>query len=367
MTEQVDCVVIGAGVVGLAVARQLAEAGREVLILEQQSAIGTGVSSRNSEVIHAGLYYPPASLKARLCVTGRELLYCYLVERGLAHRRCGKLVVAADARQAAELQSIRRNAEASGVGDLEILSQQQAQNREPELHCKAALWSPSSGIVDSHALMLSLLGDAERAGAVLAVQSKVIAGKLANRHISLTVGEDGGTELVAATVVNAAGLFAQQVAHAIGTDPALIPEQQLAKGNYFSLSGKCPFSHLIYPVPEVGGLGVHLTLDLAGQAKFGPDVEWTDHLDYSVDETRSASFAERIKGYWPGIDVSRLNPAYAGIRPKLKTQNGAAADFRIDGPGHHGVAGMVHLFGIESPGLTACLAIAAEVRRALDD
>jgi L-2-hydroxyglutarate oxidase LhgO len=367
MTEQVDCVVIGAGVVGLAVARELAEAGREVLILEQESAIGTGVSSRNSEVIHAGLYYPPTSLKAQLCVAGRRALYHYLAERNLPFRRCGKLVVASDLLQVAQLQSIKRNAELNGVTDLEILEQRQALAKEPELHCMAALFSPSSGIVDSHALMLSLQGDAERAGALLAVQSKVMQGRVADHRISLVVGDDRSTELIANTVVNAAGLNAQQVAQSIGTDVALIPEQLLAKGNYFALSGQCPFSHLIYPVPEVGGLGVHLTLDLAGQARFGPDVQWTETLDYSVDGARGGPFAERIKAYWPALDASRLHASYAGIRPKLKSLTGEAADFRIDGPKRHGIAGLVHLFGIESPGLTASLAIAAEVRRTLDD
>jgi L-2-hydroxyglutarate oxidase LhgO len=357
--------VIGAGVVGLAVARELAQAGREVLILEQEAAIGTGVSSRNSEVIHAGLYYPPGSLKARLCVEGRELLYRYLTERNLAHRRCGKLIVANDAAQAAQLASIRRNAERCGVRDLDLLDQPHALAMEPQLRCQAALLSPSSGIIDSHALMLSLQGDAERHGAVLALKSKVVAGAVADHRISLSVGSEQPIQLTADTVVNAAGLYAQQVAHAIGTDPATIPRQVLAKGNYFSLSGKCPFSHLIYPVPEAGGLGVHLTIDLAGQAKFGPDVQWTTTLDYRVDDARHEEFAKRIKAYWPGIDAARLAPSYAGIRPKLETPAGQVADFRIDGSRQHGIAGLVHLFGIESPGLTASLAIAAEVRRTL--
>jgi L-2-hydroxyglutarate oxidase LhgO len=367
MIEAVDCIVIGAGVVGLAIARELAQAGREVLILERESAIGTGVSSRNSEVIHAGLYYPPESLKARLCVEGREMLYRYLCERNLPHRRCGKLVVASDASQTAQLHSIKGNATQCGVADLEILDRYQTQALEPQLQCHAALFSPWSGIVDSRALMLSLLGDAERSGAVLALRSQVIRGKVANHQISLSVGGEDPIELVANTVVNAAGLFAQQVAHSIGTDPALIPGQVLARGNYFSLSGTCPFSHLIYPVPEAGGLGIHLTLDLAGQAKFGPDVQWTDSLDYTVDDTRRDAFVERIKAYWPAVAATRLQPAYAGIRPKLEPVKGEAADFRIDGRKRHGTAGLVHLFGIESPGLTASLAIAAEVKRTLED
>ena len=357
MSESVDCVVIGAGVVGLAIARALACAGREVIILEQDGAIGTGVSSRNSEVIHAGLYYPPGSLKAALCVRGKELLYRYASERGVEHRRCEKLIVATNESQFAELQSIASIATACGVTDLRLLNEAEALAMEPALKVTGALLSPSSGIIDSHGLMLSLLGDAQSRGAALALRTPLVGGHPANRAITLEVAGDGGFEMNANLVVNAAGLAAQEVARSLGT--VRIPDQLLAKGQYFSLTGACPFSRLIYPVPERGGLGVHLTLDLGGQAKFGPDVQWIEKIDYQVDASQIDRFVARIQHYWPDLDAGRLQPAYAGVRPKLKDHT----DFVFQGSAEHGIPGLINLYGIESPGLTAALAIGEHVVR----
>ena len=355
--EQVDCVVIGAGVVGLAVARALALTGREVLVLESESAIGTRTSSRNSEVIHAGLYYPPGSLKARLCVRGKALLYDYLAERDLPHRRCGKLVVATSTEQIGALDAIQARAAANGVMDLRRLTRDEALQREPALHCAAALHSPSTGILDSHAFMLSLLGDLERAGGVLVLKTPVVGAKQAGDAIVLEAAD--GTRLAAHTVVNAAGLQAPHLARRFRQmPPACLPQPAFAKGSYFSLSGRAPFSHLIYPVPEAAGLGVHLTLDLAGQARFGPDVEWVDDPDdLAVDPRRAPAFEAEARKYWPGLPRGALVPAYAGMRPKIHGPHEAAADFLIQGPRQHGVPGLVHLFGIESPGLTSALAI----------
>ena len=355
MTAAVDCVVIGAGVVGLAVARALATDGREVIILESESDFGTGVSSRNSEVIHAGLYYPPRSLKALLCVRGKELLYRYASDHGVQHRRCEKLVVATSEAQLADLLTIAGNARTCGVTDLQILSRAEALTLEPALAASGALLSPSSGIIDSHSLMLSLLGEAERYGAALALRSRVAGGRCTGDAITLDVEANGGTELTARLVVNAAGLAAHDVARSLGVTG--VPTQLLAKGQYFGLAGACPFSRLIYPLPEPGGLGIHLTLDLGGQAKFGPDVQWIQSIDYQVDENHIDRFAARIKSYWPDLEISRLQPAYAGVRPKLKN----STDFVFQGPAEHGVAGLINLYGIESPGLTAALAIGEHV------
>lgn len=363
--EQVDAVVIGAGVVGLAVARALALAGREVMVLEAAEAFGTGTSARNSEVIHAGIYYPQASLKARLCVQGRHLLYGYCAERGIAHRRCGKLIVATSAAQVGELRAIRQRAAANGVDDLALLSQAEAQALEPALQCQAALMSPSTGIVDSHGLMLTLLGDVENAGGLLAVNSPVksmVAGAdAAQAAIQVRVGEGADqTELLARTVVNAAGLHAPALAaRTQGLAARHVPTAYFAKGNYFTLSGRAPFAHLIYPVPEPGGLGVHLTLDLGGQAKFGPDVQWVESPDdHLVDPARGQGFYAEVRKYWPALADGALQPGYAGIRPKISAPGQPAADFVIQGPREHGVPGLVNLFGIESPGLTSCLALA---------
>jgi L-2-hydroxyglutarate oxidase LhgO len=356
--ETVDCVVTGAGVVGLAVARALALSGREVLLLEACAAIGTQTSSRNSEVIHAGMYYPSGSLKAELCVQGNRLLYAYCVARGVAHRRCGKLIVATTTAQLAQLQAIGARAAANGIRDLVLLDQAQAQEAEPALQCIAALHSPSTGIVDSHGLMLALLGDLENAGGILALNSPLALAKCAHNAIEL-VAEDG-TRLMARSVVNAAGLQAPALAaRFVGLDPVHVPKAWFAKGNYFSLTGRSPFSRLIYPVPEAAGLGVHLTLDLGGQARFGPDVQWiASPDDTQVQAARGDAFYAEIRKYWPGLPDGALQPAYAGIRPKISGPSEAASDFCIQGPRQHGVPGLVNLFGIESPGLTSCLAIA---------
>ncbi len=360
--ETTDCVVIGAGVVGLACARALAEAGREVIVLEREVAYGTGISSRNSEVIHAGLYYPPGSLKARLCVEGRDLLYTYCAERGVGHARCGKLVVATKAAQAGALKQIRARAVANGVDDLRVLNEHELRFIEPALDAHAALLSPSTGIVDSHGLMLALLGDAERHGAMLALGSPVLGGAADGNGVVLKVGGAQEMELRARWVINAAGLDAVALGHRIvGPAQADLPQAWFARGVYFTLTGKAPFSRLIYPIPEPGGLGVHLTLDLGGQAKFGPDVEWIDAPDYHVDPARAARFTAAIRAWWPQLEDGRLAPGYAGVRPKIVGPGEPDADFRIDGPAQHGAPGLIHLFGIESPGLTAALAIGRHV------
>lgn len=365
--ETVDCVVIGAGVVGLACARALAAKGREVLVLERETTFGTGVSSRSSEVIHAGLYYAPGSLKARLCVAGHELLYTYCRERAIAHARCGKLIVAARAEQADTLRQIRMRAAANGVGDLRELDRAAVAALEPALDVHAALLSPSTGIVDSHALMLALLGDAERDGAIVAFGSPVLGGHPDPDGIVLQVGGEPETELRARWVINAAGLDAVALGHHIrGPTAADLPRAWFARGVYFALSGKAPFSRLTYPVPEPGGLGVHLTLDVGGQAKFGPDVEWIDTPAYGVDPARARRFYAAIRNWWPALEDGRLVPGYAGVRPKIVGPGVPDADFRIDGPAWHGVQGLIHLFGIESPGLTAALAIGRHVEGIVD-
>ena len=362
MTEKTDCVVIGAGVVGLAVARALALAGREVIVLEAAGAIGTGTSSRNSEVIHAGIYYPPGSAKAALCVAGKALLYRYCEEHGVAHRRCGKLIVATSAVQAGTLHKILAQAGANGVRDLRLLTADEVGAMEPELRCVAALYSPSTGIVDSHGLMLAFQGEAEDRGAMLALLSPVTGGEIGAGGIMLDVGGAEPMRIVARTVVNSAGLMAQRVAAALrGFPKEKVPPCHYAKGNYYSLAARSPFTHLIYPVPEAAGLGVHLTLDLAGQARFGPDVEWITEIDYDVDLRRADGFYRAIRDYWPGLKDGQLAPGYAGIRPKLGGPDAPAGDFLIQGPDEHGVAGLVNLFGIESPGLTASLALAKRV------
>lgn len=368
MAEKVDCVVIGAGVVGLAVARALAMRGREVLVLEAEDAIGTGISSRNSEVIHAGLYYAPGSAKARLCVEGKQRLYAYCEARGVGHRRCGKLIVATDHAQLPVLERIAATARANGVDDLRRLTAGEAVAMEPAVNCLAALFSPSTGIVDSHGLMLALQGDIEEAGGVVACRSPVTRGRCGRNEIRLQVGAGETTELAAQLVVNSAGLQAQHLARRIeGIPPASVPPIVYAKGSYYVLQGKAPFQHLIYPVPITGGLGVHLTLDLAGQARFGPDVEWVEDLDYNVDPDRAESFYAVIRRYWPGLSEGALRPGYAGIRPKLSGPDAPVPDFLIQGPETHGVRGLVNLYGIESPGLTSSLAIAQQVAEAITE
>ena len=365
--ENVDCVVIGAGVVGLAVARALALAGREVIILEAAEGIGTETSSRNSEVIHAGIYYPKGSLMARTCVEGRHLLYAYCAEHGVPHRNCGKLIVATNAQESELLQSIKGRAEANGVEGMQLLSGNAATQLEPNLHCTAALLSPATGIVDSHSYMLALLGDAEAHGAMLAIHSPVTAGRVvdggAGGGIELEVGGAEPMQLRCRLVINAAGLHAPDLARKISGMPSdKIPTAYYAKGNYFTLSGRSPFSRLIYPVPVPGGLGVHITVDLGGQAKFGPDVEWIPGIDYSVDPHRADKFYAAVRKYWPALKDGALQPGYAGIRPKIVPPGAPAQDFTLQGPAEHGVPGLVNMFGIESPGLTASLALAEQVR-----
>ncbi len=411
MTEQVDTLVVGAGVVGLAVARSLARAGREVVILESQTCIGSATSSRNSEVVHAGLYYPNGSLKAELCVQGRHALYAYCEERGIAHRRIGKLLVSTDATQEPQLAALHANALGNGVEGLALISGAQARALEPALNATAALWSPATGIVDSHGLMLALQGEAEDHGAMLALCSPVLAVRSqagaqvgahqatsvlrtpvfafraagqahAGAHAQGLVVEVGGAQpmrVLARRLVNAAGLDAPRLARSIeGLAARHVPEAHYCKGHYFSLTGRAPFSHLVYPMHDGAGLGVHLTLDLAGQARFGPDVQWIEGdaaqalregaaVDYAVDGTRAAAFETQIRRYWPRMPEGALQPAYSGMRPKVSAHGEPAADFVIQGPEVHGVPGLVNLFGIESPGLTAALAIGELVERLLRD
>lgn len=361
--ESVDCIIAGAGVVGLAVARALALAGREVLLLEAAEAIGTETSSRNSEVIHAGIYYPAGSLMARFCVAGRRALYAYCEERGVPYRNCGKLIVATSAEEDARLADIKRRAEINGVEGMRVLSQAEAVALEPNLTCSSALLSPATGIVDSHAYMLALQGDAENAGAVCVFHSPVVGVRATGGRIAVSVGGAEPMTLSCNLFVNSAGLHAPALARSIIGMPAdRIPTAYYAKGNYFTLTGRSPFSRLIYPVPVPGGLGVHLTIDLAGQARFGPDVEWVETLDYRVDPARADSFYAAVRRYWPALQDGQIQPGYAGIRPKIVPKGAPAQDFVVQGPQSHGVAGLINLFGIESPGLTASLAIADHVR-----
>ena len=361
--EQVDAIVIGAGVVGLAVARALALAGREVLVLEAAEAIGTETSSRHSEVIHAGIYYPPGSLKAKFCVEGKNKLYRYLDDHGVPYKPMGKLIVATSEDQIPALQQIQDRAVQAGVTDLAFKSHNEVVAMEPELRCVTALWSPSTGVLDSHSYMLALQGDAEERGGMIAFHAPVAGGKVGEDGIEIAVGGAEPMLLKAKTVVNSAGLHAQPLAASLMGFPAdKVPPHFYCKGNYYSLSGvRAPFTHLIYPAPEQAGLGIHLTLDLGGQARFGPDVEWIDAINYDVDPRRSDSFYEAIRKYWPGLPDGALQPGYAGIRPKIQAPGTPAVDFMVQGPAEHGVPGLVNLFGIESPGVTSSLAIADHV------
>jgi L-2-hydroxyglutarate oxidase LhgO len=364
--DQVDAVVIGAGAVGLSVARALAQGGRETIVLEAQTAIGQGVSSRNSEVIHAGLYYAPGSLKARLCVRGKELLYEFSEARGVGHRRCGKLTVAQDQAEVAALRSLQDRAAANGV-PVQWLDAAQARELEPALRCVAALRSPSTGIVDSHGFMLALQGDLESAGGMVAFGSQAVAATLGRGGEPHIVRTADGTELAAEVIVNSASLHACALARNFaGLDPRFVPREYFAKGSYYALTGRSPFGHLIYPAPADAWLGVHLTLDLGGQAKFGPDIEWLDvasaeDIEYAVDPGRADGFYAEVRRYWPALPDGALQPSYSGVRPKIHGPHEKAPDFRIDGPQCHGVAGLVNLFGIESPGLTSALAIGEHV------
>jgi L-2-hydroxyglutarate oxidase LhgO len=360
--SDVDALVVGAGVIGLAVARALAGEGRSVLVVEAGSLIGGETSSRNSEVIHSGLYYPAGSLKALLCVRGRHLLYAFCAEHGVPHQRCGKLIAATSADELAGLEALARKGAVNGVDDLQLLSAARATALEPALACVGALLAPSTGIIDSHAFMLALQGEAEAGGAMFAFRAPFVSAQREVQGFSVEIGGAEPMRLEVGAIVNAAGLAASRVARAIeGLAPATIPETRYAKGNYFSLAGRSPFSRLIYPAPQAHGLGVHLTFDLGRQARFGPDVEWVETIDYDVDPERMRGFAEAIRRYWPGLPEGALSPAYSGIRPKIAGPSDPAPDFRIDGPERHGCAGLVNLFGIESPGLTSSLAIAEEV------
>ena len=370
--DRVDTVIVGAGVVGLAVARALALAGREVVIVEAEGAIGSITSARNSEVIHAGLYSPPDWLKTRLCLEGRRLLYPYCESRGIAHRRCGKLVVAANAEQVGALEALARNAAANGVEGLQLIDGAAARTLEPALRAAAALHSTVTGLIDSHGFMLALLGEAEDHGAALALKSPLRSAQVVADGFVLDIGGAEPMRLHARKLVNSAGLAASEVASRIdGLLSARVRATHRCKGNYFALSGvRAPFSHLIYPMHDSAGLGVHLTLDLAGRGRFGPDTEWLADdgtIDYSVDASRGESFYAAIRRYWPGLPDGSLQPDYSGVRPKLSVRGDAAQDFAIDGPEVHGVPGLVNLFGIESPGLTAALAIGARVGGLLAD
>jgi histidinol-phosphate phosphatase family protein len=369
----IECVVVGAGAVGLACASALARASREVAVIEAASGIGTGTSSRNSEVIHAGIYYPTGSLKHRLCVVGRRRLYPYLAARGVAHRKCGKLIVAASAAEEPRIGAIHQTALRNDVEGVELISGAAARALEPNLNCVSALVSPETGVVDSHGFMLALQGDLENAGAMIVFNAPFVrAAVLADGRFDIDIGGEAPARIRCRALVNSAGLDAQRVARAIeGLSPNAIPKLTLAKGNYFGCAGRPAFTRLIYPAPVEGGLGVHLTLDLAGRMRFGPDVEWLKtsnpaEIDYQVDPARCESFYAAIRTYWPGLSDGALTPDYAGCRPKLSGPGEAAADFRIDGPEAHGLGGLVNLFGIESPGLTSALAIAEEVRARLD-
>lgn len=365
--DKVECVVVGAGVVGLAAARRLARAGLEVIVVEAAGDIGTGTSSRNSEVIHAGIYYPAGSLMARLCVAGKQALYNYCDDHGVPYRRCGKLIVATADNERDKLAAIKAHAEANGVGDMQVLSGAEARALEPALNCVGALLSPSTGIVDSHAYMLALRGEIEDSGGALAFHAPLERAKAVPDGFEVEIGGDTPMALQCRVLINSAGLNAPAIAHAIEGMPSdRIPTSYYAKGNYFSCSTRAPFSHLIYPVPEPGGLGVHLTIDLGGQAKFGPDVEWVDSLDYAVDPGRAERFYPAIRRYWPTLPDGALSPSYSGIRPKIVPPAIARQDFVIQGPQDHGLAGLVNLFGIESPGLTSSLAIADDVARAAE-
>ena len=366
MAETIDCAVIGAGVVGLAVARKLAMSGREVVVLEAEEHFGTHTSSRNSEVIHAGIYYPTGSLKARLCFAGRNALYRYCAEHDVNHRRIGKVIVACDETELVGLEKYKKQAELNGCADLRMLSSAELAELEPNVKGVAGFLSPSTGIIDAHGLMLAYLGDAETHGAALAVASPVTSGEVTRDGIVLRVASAEPVELVCKTVVNSAGFHAQAAARSIAGIPATtIPPTHYAIGHYYTLAGKSPFNRLVYPVARPDWLGVHVTIDLGGQVKFGPDFAWIDGIDYRFDESREDAFYAAIRHYYPGLPDGALHPGYTGIRPKIHGPSEPAPDFLIQGPRDHGVPGLVNLYGIESPGLTSSLAIADHVNELL--
>ncbi|MAH83264.1 MAG: FAD-dependent oxidoreductase [Rhodospirillaceae bacterium TMED8] len=369
MVNQVECIVVGAGCVGLAAAQRLAQSGREVVLLEKSAGIGTGISSRNSEVIHAGIYYPKNSLKAQLCVRGKDLLYDFCKKNAVEYQRIGKMIVATTEGEIPSLQEIGKRARANGVQDLEWVEGARLKNLEPNVRAVAAWFSPSTGIFNSHSYMLSLQGKLEANGGMIAFFSPVKSGEVTNRGIVIETGGETPTTLSCDILINAAGLGAQDLSQSIlGVPPASIPPLYFARGNYFTLTGKNPFNHLVYPVPVPGGLGTHSSIDLGGQVKFGPDVEWVTNVEYTVDPERRKKFYTDIRRYWPDLEDDALQPGYAGIRPKLSGPKSSkyGSDFVIQGPDLHGVKGMVNLYGIESPGLTSSLAIAEEIIKMLD-
>ena len=366
MIDRVECVVIGAGVVGLAIARRLAMAGKEVVVVDSADMIGTETSSRNSEIIHAGIYYPKDSLKALLCVQGKHALYDYCPAHGVSHEQLGKIIVATSEDQVSELERLKQVAYGNGVPDLEWMTPADVHEVEPAVFCVAALWSPSTGIIDSHGLMLAFQGDAESHGAMIAFMSPVTKGNVTDNGIVLEIGGADPMTVQADIVVNSAGLWAQQLAHRIdGIPKDAVPPSYLCKGNYYTLAGKAPFRHPIYPVPEKAGLGVHVTVDLGGQVRFGPDVEWVESIDYDVDPARADVFYEAVRRYYPGLADGAILPGYSGIRPKIQAPGENAHDFVIQGSDVHGIDGLVNLFGIESPGLTASMPIADRVANLL--
>lgn len=360
--EEIDCVVVGAGVIGLSIARALALRGRDVLIIEAETHFGSITSSRNSGVIHAGIYYPAGSLKASHCVRGRHMLYRYCDERHVPYQRCGKLIVATREAEVPKLLDLQAAGKQNGVADLELLTAAEAQKLEPALQCHAALISPSTGIIDSHAYMMALLADAEAAGAQLVINTPVVSGVVQKDGIALRTGGADATTFLCRTLINCSGLTAPALARGLGGFPAdKIPPAYYAKGCYFALSGHAPFRHLVYPVPVPGGLGIHLTLDLAGQARFGPNVHWIPAAEYSVDPRDADGFYAEVRRYWPSLRDGTLRADYAGVRPKISGPGEPAADFMIQGEHQHGIPGLVNLFGIESPGLTASMSIAESV------
>lgn len=362
--DHVETIIIGAGVIGLATARALALCGHEVLVVESENVIGSVTSSRNSGVIHAGIYYNPGSLKARLCVEGRDRLYDYAVERGIPHKQCGKLLVATSEDQIPKLKEWHNIALQNGVTGIRPMTPKEAQAMEPEVACVAALHVPITGIIDVHAYMLALQGDAESAGATIALRAPVLEGEISDGGFILDIGGALPMRIMCQNLINAAGLGAQSFSKSLhGLNPSTIPPLVLAKGSYFGINGKPPFQMLVYPLPVMGSSGLHATCDLAGQVRFGPDVEWVDSIDYHVDPERAPGFEEAIRRYWPGLPHGSLQPDYCGIRPKVARGSPHDTDFIIQTERDHHVPRLINLYGIESPGLTSSLALAEEVAR----